>query len=72
MDSYTEALLDKVREHARQPTARNGVAWPERHLERWVLAWLECRADDGYQWPRWAVAQEVTDATFAFYQERAR
>lgn len=66
--NYTVEFINRVQEHVAQPTARNGVRWPARPLERWVLAWLECKADDFYTWPRWAVAEEATNATYAYYQ----
>lgn len=69
MTEYSHAgFLARVEDHFAEPTARHGIAWPKRPLERWVLAWLECKADHFYQWPRWAVAEEVTDATYAFYE----
>ncbi len=66
--NYNPEFIEKVKYHATQPTAKSGIAWPARPLERWVLAWLECKAENSYQWPRWAVAQEVTDATYAYYE----
>jgi len=68
MGSYPEDFINRVKAHCAEPTGYNGVPWPPRPLEKWVLAWLECKAEHTYRWPRWAVAQEVTDATYAYHE----
>lgn len=49
-------------------TQRNGAPWPHDRLERWILAWLQTKAEHGYMWSEWAAAAEAAEAVKAWYE----
>lgn len=63
-----DTFVGKVELHLQNKTAKNGVAWPKDPLERFILAWLECKSDHSYSWPRWAAAEESAQAAYAYFE----
>lgn len=47
---------------------RNGKSWPKDPLEKYILAWLQQKAEHGYAWSEWAVAEEAANAAYDYFQ----
>lgn len=59
------AAVEELLESKQQ---RNGVDWPKDPLERWILAWLQTKAEHGYRWSEWSAASEAKEAAYAYFR----
>jgi len=64
----TSDFYESLQDHLAEPTAMNGVQWPKDPLEKWILGWLEMKANHSYTWPRWAAAEEVREAVYSYFE----
>lgn len=58
----------RLYKYLQEPRARNGVPWPKDPLEKWILGWLQLKAEHGYRWPEWSVASEAAQAVKQYYK----
>lgn len=61
-------MIDRVHSKLMNAKQRNGQDWPKDPLERWILAWLQIKAEHGYRWSEWAVADETKEACYAYFR----
>lgn len=51
-----------------ESSPRNGGSWPKDPLEKWILGWLQLKAEHGYRWSEWSVASEAAEAVRQYYR----